>query len=572
MFKKTESQQSLFGVATKLSDSARERLKRSWAERFRKQVLPVLMASEQDFARLYGSTGRPNYSVGRILGICLLQEMNDLSDQAALDALAFDVRWHHALDVDDEQAYLSRRSLVEFRRRLVEYDPEMSLMRSVFDRVSKGAIAKLGLSTSEQRLDSTLVMSNIREGGVLELFRSAVRKFMKGIDAQQMAKVAVKTRAWFEENREGWFGLGPSERRDKLSELLPTVKELLDLFSEDAAVRQGEGYRLLRQCFDEHCEVVTRKVRRPPPKNKGKHGGKRKTTKPSWKKVEEIVLKKKKGARLQSVHDPDAEYGHKGVGYKVHVTETCNNEASAEIITDYEVHGNARSDIGKARGVVKRLEHAQIRPDKLYADAGYPTPEDLVELKKRGTDLVAPVHRGAMKEAVMSRADFRFDGEGRVARCPRGCKPIDHRIQNPNGQGVHLHAYFDGDKCRACKKLNICPVRAPNHRAAGRDPRQTAGNFRLDISVKYCARDARLAEQTTEQWKEQYQIRAGVEGTVSELKRAHGMRKLRVRRLPCVQFAVACKVTACNIKRWLRALLARLSAKILADMAAPAAS
>lgn len=61
------------------------------------------------------------------------------------------------------------------------------------------------------------------------------------------------------------------------------------------------------------------------------------------------------------------------------------------------------------------------------------------------------------------------------------------------------------------------------------------------------------AIQQTTQWKERYRIRAGIEATNSELKRAHGIGHLRVRRLAKVCFAVACKVIACNIKRWARA-------------------
>ncbi len=34
----------------------------------------------------YGKTGRPNFSVARLVGLCLLQEWNDFSDQEALDA------------------------------------------------------------------------------------------------------------------------------------------------------------------------------------------------------------------------------------------------------------------------------------------------------------------------------------------------------------------------------------------------------------------------------------------------------------------------------------------------------
>ena len=37
------------------------------------------------------------------------------------------------------------------------------------------------------------------------------------------------------------------------------------------------------------------------------------------------VKKKTEGPTLQSPYDPDASYGHKGTGYSLHITETCNN-------------------------------------------------------------------------------------------------------------------------------------------------------------------------------------------------------------------------------------------------------
>jgi hypothetical protein len=116
---------------------------------------------------LYGKTGRPNFSVARLLGLCLLQEWNNLSDQQTLDTFGFDIRWRYALDVCDEDDYLSRRSLVEFRRRLVAKDPEMNLIRSLFDTIRDSALDKMDLSFSNQRLDSTLVISNIRIRGRL---------------------------------------------------------------------------------------------------------------------------------------------------------------------------------------------------------------------------------------------------------------------------------------------------------------------------------------------------------------------------------------------------------------------
>ena len=65
---------------------------------------------------------------------------------------------------------------------------------------------------------------------------------------------------------------------------------------------------------------------------------------------------------------------------------------------------------------------------------------------------------------------------------------------------------------------------------------------------------ATFAAQQSTTWQKTYRIRAGAEATMSELKRGHGMRRLRVRRQVRVSLAVSFKVTACNVKRWLRAL------------------
>jgi hypothetical protein len=265
----------------------------------------------------------------------------------------------------------------------------------------------------------------------------------------------------------------------------------------------------------------------------------------------------KGGDTLQSAYDPDASYGHKGRGYSVHIAETCNNPDTPEIITDYEVHGAARSDVGKAPDTVARLEQAERSPEKLYVDGGYPTVESAYDIvKQRGIELIAPVHRGPMDAAVMGRDRFEFDEDGRVASCPEGHPAIDHKILSNNSTERTLHAIFDGEHCRKCPKLETCPVRAPNHRNKGESPRESTGNFRMEITPGLRLRDEMLQQQQTPEWKEGYKIRSGVEATMSELKRGYGMGKLRVRGLSRVHFAVVCKVTACNIKRWWRAVRA----------------
>jgi transposase len=536
MYKKTNPQQKLFGVGSQLSSSLRNRLESSWAHLFKTEILPILFKNEDQYAMLYGKTGRPNFSVARMLGLCLLQEFNSLSDQQALDTFSFDIRWRYALDISGEGDYLSRRSLVEFRRRLASKDPEMKLVRNVFDTVRNQALKKLGLSTSNQRLDSTHIISNIRTKGRLALFSNTITYFLKSLDEVRFSRVPRSIQEWHTTDSEGWFGLGPSEQRDKLQDLAGYLYELIMLFKHDNEIISNEPYQLLSRLFNEQCEL--------------------KNDTASKKESSKIQVKKNPegGETLQSPYDPDATYGHKGVGYSVHITETCNNTDKTEIITDYEVHGAARSDIGKALSVIERLDDAGLKPETLFADGGYPSVPSAQKIIEQEIEFMAPVNRGRLTDDIIGRDRFEYDSKGFSTKCPMGHKPIDHRmLSHNNKEGKSLHAIFDGDTCRKCSQLDICPVRAPNHRSKGCKPRDTIGDFRLEITPEIILRDTMYSIQQTPEWKERYKIRAGIEATNSELKRVHGLAKLRVRRAAKVCFAIACKVIACNIKRWAKA-------------------
>jgi hypothetical protein len=532
MYKKTPSQQKLLGIETQVSSPLRDRLECSWAHLFRCEVFPILFRNEDRYAMLYGTTGRPNFSVARLLGLCLLQEWNDLSDQEALDEFSFDIRWRYALDVSDEEDYLSRRSLVEFRRRLAAKDPEMKLVRGIFDNIRDSAISKLGLSSSSQRLDSTHIVSNIRVRGRVALFTNTLDLFLKSLDEGQLSRVPEAIRKWHSSESEGWFGLGPAEQKVKLEELAQYLYELIILFEKDLA--ESEPYQLLKRLFSEQCEFATDE------QSSGVQ-----------------VKKKSEGAALQSPYDPDASCGHKGPGYSLHVTETCKNTGKTEIITDYEVHGAARSDIGKALSVIERLDTAGCKPETLFADGGYPSVPSAAKVIEQGIEFVTPVNRSRLGNDIVGRDLFSFDSEGLATQCPMGHGPIDHRILSGNNSTRRsLHAIFDGNACRSCTMLDQCPVRAPNHRLKGCQPGDTVGDFRLEITPELRLRDRMYSLQQTREWKDRYKIRSGIEATNSELKRSHGIGKLRVRRIAKVCFAVACKLIACNIKRWARAYTA----------------
>jgi hypothetical protein len=204
--------------------------------------------------------------------------------------------------------------------------------------------------------------------------------------------------------------------------------------------------------------------------------------------------------------------------------------------------------------VIERLDAAGHTPETLSADGGYPSVPSALTVKGHDIEFMTPVNRSRLSDDVIGRDHFHFNAAGHVTHCPMGHSPIDHRVLSGNNSTRRsLHAIFDGDPCRACTMLDQCPVRAPNHRAKGCHARDTVGDFRLEITPAIRLRDHLYALQQTAQWKDRYRIRAGIEATNSELKRAHGIGKLRVRRIARVWFVVACKVIACNIKRWAKA-------------------
>ena len=310
----------------------------------------------------------------------------------------------------------------------------MAIMRSLFEGISKSAIKKLGLSTSEQRADSTHIVSNICTRGRLDLFAKTMSHFIKSLDEKRFSRIADNIKRWHQRDREGWFGLGLVQRSAKLEQLARYVNKLIVIFKNDQQVTAAEPYQLLVRLFKEQCEVVDQSD-----SDKGSGTGKK------------IKIKtKSKGQTLQSPFDPDASYGHKGQGYSAHITETCNNQHKSEIITDYEVNTAARSDKGKASDIVNRLSSADLKPDTLYADGGYPSAPSALEVVEKDVEFIAPVDRARLPEKVMGRNRFEFDQDGFLVQCPQGHKPVDHRMRSSNNQkGSALHAIFNGDTCRA---------------------------------------------------------------------------------------------------------------------------
>ena len=103
-------------------------------EVFRNEALPLI--DEERFAPMYcADNGRPNRAVQTVLGVHLLKEMFNLTEDEALEQLEFNLLWHHALRLDMEETHLPQKTLHNFRVRLMQHDGGRLAFQETTERI-----------------------------------------------------------------------------------------------------------------------------------------------------------------------------------------------------------------------------------------------------------------------------------------------------------------------------------------------------------------------------------------------------------------------------------------------------
>ncbi len=88
MYRSSNPQKPLFEPCGLLPKEKQERLQKTWAGAFRLKALPILRSVEDELASLFlVAEGRPNRPVELLLGVLILKEMNDLTDEETLNRL-----------------------------------------------------------------------------------------------------------------------------------------------------------------------------------------------------------------------------------------------------------------------------------------------------------------------------------------------------------------------------------------------------------------------------------------------------------------------------------------------------
>ena len=142
MYRQRDPQGSLWQSEFLMTPKKAKLLQRSWAEVFRNKALPLI--DEDRFAHMYHpDNGRPNRAVQTVLGVHILKEMFNLTDQEALEELEFNLLWHHALRLDMDESHRPQKTAHNFRVRPMQHDGGQMAFQETTDRI----IEALGLLT-----------------------------------------------------------------------------------------------------------------------------------------------------------------------------------------------------------------------------------------------------------------------------------------------------------------------------------------------------------------------------------------------------------------------------------------
>jgi transposase len=329
------------------------------------------------FAELFPTRGQPAASPARLAWISVFQYIEGLSDRQAADAVRGRLDWKYALALELDDPGFNHTVLSEFRSRLVYGQAERQILDILLDQLRElGLIPERG----RQRTDSTHVLGAVRVLNRLERMGETMRAALN--DLAMMAP--------------GWLQApAPSEwyprygRRVENYHLPKTDAARADL----ARVIAADGERLLAAVDVAADQPVLAQL--PTVLTLRRDWAEQYTGEPGqlrWREVKDMPAP---AELISSPYDPEARYSTKRqvewVGYKVHFTETCD-EDRAHLIVNVETTPATTPDDNMIEEVHESQEPRDLLPGEHLVDKGYTDSRVLVSSQQEyGVTIVGPV-------------------------------------------------------------------------------------------------------------------------------------------------------------------------------------
>jgi DDE family transposase len=419
--------------------------------------------------------------------------------------------------------------LCEFRKRILDGGAEELFLDALLTLLRERGLLK---ARGRQRTDSTYILAAIRTLNRLMLVGESMRYALNQL--AQLAPDWVLTLSspdWFER-----YSRRVEEYR------LPSAKAERNALATSIG---ADGFRLLAAVYDEAAPTtlrcvpavdILRRIWLQQYYAPAADGSTR------WREAADSA------SAAQLIHSPydlDARYSTKGdmhwVGYKTHVSETCDPELPHLITHIHTTHATT-PDNTVLEDIHAGLASRQVLPAQHMVDGGYPTSEQLVSSQSQGIDVVAPVreegHWQGRARTGFGLEQFELDWEARQARCPQGQNSTKWSETHDQAGNAIVNIRFPAAACSSCEQRAGCT-------------RSAAGPRELTVrpQAQHEALQAARARQKSEAFAQLYRVRAGVEGTLSQGIRGYELRQARYRGLEKTRLQEILTAVAINLVR-----------------------
>lgn len=489
--------------------------------------LGVLYADEP-FAPFFSSTGQPAVVPWRLALVSILQFAENLTDRQAADAVRGRLDWKYALGLELTDAGFHYSVLSEFRARLVAGSAEHLLLERMLACFKAKHLLK---ARGKQRTDSTHILAAVRTLNRLELVGETLHHALNILaDVAPAWLQAQITPEWFERYGQRFDNARLPKEQTKREQLALTIGEDgMHLLRQIQAATDLPHLRSLLAVETLRCVWVQHYYLDG--------------TQLHWRTDKQFHLPPA-GVTLASPYDLEVRYSHKrGLtwhGYKVHLTETCNAE-TPHLITQVETTSVNLLDNQAVPHIHAKLAQQGLLPDQHLVDCGYMDGELLVESQREyGVDLFGPMRPDnswqAHEQLGFDVAHFPIDWAKRVATCPNGNTSYKAKAgQDAGGRDIFRFVFREQD-CKPCPRRTQC----------------THGQARFLTILpepQHAALQAARQRQATADFREQYTMRAGIEGTISQAVHALRMRRTRYHGLAKTHFQHVATAAAMNLMR-----------------------
>jgi transposase len=197
----------------------------------------------------------------------------------------------------------------------------------------------------------------------------------------------------------------------------------------------------------------------------------------SWREVKDMPSP---ADLIASPYDPETRYSTKRtvewIGYKVHLTETCD-PATPHLIVNVETTPAPTPDDHMLATVHASLEPRGLLPAEHLVDKGYTDSQVLVESQRTyGVTLIGPVAEDPSWQARagtgFDKARFLVDWDQQVVTCPMGKQSISWLPNTYPKNGMTWEARFARKDCTPCAHRAQCTRSKKEPRIVGLQTRE----------------------------------------------------------------------------------------------------